>query len=160
MSLRDLAIKSRGEFKEGRVRRGRVLTVKEIKRIRKRGYRAERQLVRKLRALGFNAVRVPVSAPSSEPLPDVFAMKGDYLLAFEVKAPNADRAYFRSDQVKKLFDFIGMFETYDKKLAVLVAKFPYKWVMRHVEEVGDYVVLKDEKSNIRLDRVKTKLLSL
>jgi Holliday junction resolvase len=154
LSLRDLAIKSKGKEKESQTRKGRVLTIKEIKRIRKRGYRAERQLVRKLRALGFRSVRVPVSAPSSEPLPDVFATKGKYLLAFEVKAPNADRTYFRKDQVKKLFDFMEMFEVYDRKLAVLACKFPYRWVFKHADEIADYVIVKDEKGNIRLDQIK------
>ena len=49
--------------------------MKEIQRIKKRGYRAERELVRKLRLHGFRAV----SAPSKEPLPDVFATKDDRL---------------------------------------------------------------------------------
>jgi len=156
LSLRDLAQKSKGKSAAslGGGRKGRVLTVKEIKRIRKRGYRAERQLVRRLRTLGFRSVRVPVSAPSSEPLPDVFATKGRYLLAFEVKAPNAERAYFRKDQVKKLFDFMEMFETYEKKLAILAGKFPYKWTFKHVEEIGDYVVLRDERNNVRLDQIR------
>ncbi len=125
-----------------------------MKAIRRRGYRAERQLVKKLRALGFNSVRVPVSAPSSEPLPDVFATKGNHLLAFEVKAPSAERAYFRKNQVEKLFDFLDMFEPYDAKLAILVGKFPYKWVFRQVQEACKYTVKKDEKSNIRLKKIK------
>jgi Holliday junction resolvase len=156
LSLRELAFKSKNREKTKRNRRGRVLTARESKKIRRRGYRAERQLVKKLRALGFKSVRVPVSAPSSEPLPDVFATKGEYLLAFEIKAPNDDKAYFRKDQVKKLFDFLEMFEAYDRNLAVLVGKFPYKWVFRLVEEVADYVVRKDDKDNIRLNQIGIK----
>jgi len=152
LSLRELASKGESENKK---RRGRILTVKDVKRIRKRGYRAERQLVKKLRAMGFKSVRVPVSAPSSEPLPDVFATKGNCILAFEIKALNAERAYFPKEQVKKLFDFLDMFEIYERKFAVLVGKFPYKWVFKHVEEITEYVVRKDEKNNIRLDRIKT-----
>jgi len=153
LSLREIA--SQGGKKTPRVRgtKGRILTVKEIKRIRRRGYQAERQLVSKLRALGFKSVRVPVSAPSSETLPDVFATKGSWLLAFEVKSPNADRSYFRRNQVKKLFDFLDMFETYDKKLAVLAGKFPYKWVFKQVKEIDDYAVSKSERSNIRLNEI-------
>lgn len=156
MSLRELAFKGKSKDKGSRNRKGRILTVKEIKRIRKRGYRAERQLVGKLRALGFKSVRIPVSAPSSEPLPDVFATKGGCLLAFEVKALNAERIYFRKDQVKKLFDFLDMFEAYDRKLAVLVGKFPYRWIFKRVEGIADYVICNDEKSNISLAEIKPK----
>jgi Holliday junction resolvase len=154
LSLREIALKAKHKDKIIQGRHGRILTVKEIKQIRKRGYRAERELVNKLRRLGFNSVRVPVSAPSSEPLPDVFAAKGDCLMAFEVKAPNAERAYFHRDQIKKLFDFLSMFEAYNTKYAVIGAKFPYKWVFKQVEKIEDYVVQKDEVSNIRLDAIR------
>ena len=80
MSLRELAEKSKTQKKSGR-----NLTSHESKRIRSYGHRAERDLVRKLRDNGFKAVRVPVSAPSSEPLPDVFATKGNCVYAFEVR---------------------------------------------------------------------------
>jgi len=151
MSLRELAAKSK---RKGKGRRGRILTVKEIRRIKKRGYQAERDLVKRLREMGFKSVRVPVSAPSNEPLPDVFATKGDCVLAFEVKAPNAERAYFSKDQVKKLFDFLNMFEIYLVKLAILAAKFPYKWVFKRIESIDDYSIHKDEESNIRLEVIK------
>lgn len=147
MSLRELASKAKNRGR-GVGRRGRLLDVKEIRRIRRRGYRAERDLVRKLRNYGFRAVRVPVSAPSSEPLPDVFATKSDMLLAFEVKSPNSDRAYFQKDQIKKLFEFLDMFEAYPRRNAVLGAKFPYRWIFKRVEKIDDYVVSKGEESNI------------
>jgi len=149
MSLRDLASQS----KRQRGHRGRILTVKEIRRIRKRGYEAERELVRKLRTHGFKAVRVPVSAPSKEPLPDVFATKGDCLVAFEVKSPRASRAYFRRGQVEKLFKFLGLFTPYPRKFAVLSVKFPYKWIFKLVEKPDDYVVSRDEKSSFKLDKL-------
>jgi len=98
--------------------------------MKRKGYRAERELVRKLRRHDFRSVRVPVSAPSSESLPDVFATKGERILAFEIKAPNADRAYFRKKQV---------------------TKFPYKWVFREIKAVDDYVVLREEKGNITFE---------
>ncbi|MBS7607289.1 endonuclease [Candidatus Bathyarchaeota archaeon] len=151
MSLRDLAAKSK---QKGKGRRGRILTIKEIKRIRKRGYQAERDLVKRLRDMGFKSVRVPVSAPSNEPLPDVFATRGGCVLAFEVKAPNAERAYFPKDQVKKLFDFLDMFEAYPTKLAILAAKFPYKWVFKRIENINDYSIHKDEESNIRFEVIE------
>lgn len=150
LSLRELAVQARDKSKKTG-RHGRLLTVKEIKRIRRRGYRAERELVRKLRGYGFKSVRVPVSAPSAEPLPDVFATRGESLLAFELKAPNAERAYFRKEQVKKLFDFLDMFEVYKLKIAVIGAKFPYKWVFKKVERIDDYVISKEERSNISFE---------
>ncbi len=159
MSLRDIAFRSNRKGKPERGHQGRILTVKEIKRIRKRGYRAERELVTKLRKLNFSSVRIPVSAPSAEPLPDVFATKGNCLLAFEVKAPNAERAYFRKDQIKKLFDFLSMFEVYNLKFAVIGAKFPYRWVFKKVISVEDYVIQKDETSNIRFETINTDTLS-
>lgn len=148
MSLRELARQTKR--KVGKGRHGRLLTFKEIRRIKKRGYEAERELVRKLRVSGFKAVRVPVSAPSSEPLPDVFATKGDRIVAFEVKAPKAGRAYFSKNQVEKLFFFLNFFEPYIRKQAVLGAKFPRKWVFRLIETPEDFVVHKEETSSFQL----------
>ncbi|MBS7657317.1 hypothetical protein KEJ33_05280 [Candidatus Bathyarchaeota archaeon] len=114
--------------------------------MRSYGHRAERALVKKLRENGFKAVRIPVSASSSEPLPDVFATKGKCLYAFEVKATSADKVHFDHAQIEKLFSFLAMFEVYEKKLAVLACKFPYKWVVKSVSEKNDYVVSAEEKS--------------
>ena len=150
MSLRELALKNKDEGRKGRRRKGRRLTSKESRNMRRRGYDAERSLVKKLRSLGFKAVRVPSSAPSSEPLPDVFATLEDSILAVEVKASSGDRVYFSSNQVRKLFEFLEIFSVYKKRFALLAGKFPYKWVFRQVEEVDDYVLRKDEKGNIQL----------
>ena len=150
MSLRDLALKSEDEGKKSRKRKGRRLTSKESKNMRRRGYDAERALVRKLRSLGFKAVRVPSSAPSSEPLPDVFATLDNGLLAVEVKASTGDRVYFSSNQVKKLFEFLEIFSVYNKRVALLAGKFPYKWIFKQVKEIDDYVLHKDEKGNTQL----------
>jgi len=149
MSLRELA--SQAKRKVGKGRHGRLLTFKEIRRIKKRGYEAERELVHKLRINGFKAVRVPVSAPSGEPLPDVFATKGDCLVAFEVKAPKAERAYYPKDQVEKLFFFLNFFEPYAQKKAVLGAKFRRKWVFKLVEKPDDFVVHREEQSSFQLE---------
>jgi len=149
MSLREVA--SQAKQKIGKGRHGRHLTFKEIRRIKKRGYEAERELVHKLRLNGFKSVRVPVSAPSGEPLPDVFATKKNCLVAFEVKAPKAERAYFPKDQVEKLFLFLGFFEPFTQKLAVLGAKFPRKWVFKLVERADDFVVHRDEESSFRAE---------
>ncbi|RLI12822.1 endonuclease [Candidatus Bathyarchaeota archaeon] len=148
MSLRDLALS-----KDRRKRRGRRLSSKESRSMRRKGYDAERSLVRKLRSLGFRAVRIPSSAPSSEPLPDVFATMNDGILAIEVKASNEDRIYFRSSQVRKLFEFLDMFIPYKRKAALLAGKFPYKWVFKMVEEVGDYIIRRDDESSIHLEYI-------
>ncbi|MFQ6053404.1 MAG: Holliday junction resolvase Hjc [Candidatus Bathyarchaeia archaeon] len=133
MSLRDLA----GE-KPKRGRFTRTLTRRDVRRIKKRGYDAERELVQKLREAGFDAVRVPVSAPSSEPLPDVFAIKGDAILAFEVKSQER-YAYYKRAQVEKLHSFLQIHRYYPRRVAVLAAKFKYKgWAFMVAEKPGDY----------------------
>ena len=139
MSLRELAAQSKRRRKR-----------RTLKRSRRKGYRAERQLVKNLRKYGYKSVRVPVSAPSNEPLPDVFATRGETLVAFEVKAQDAEKVRFRKKQVEKLFEFLGMFEMYDRKHAVLAGKFPYKWVFKRVGKPDDYDILKEEESNIEL----------
>jgi len=110
--------------------------------------------VHKLRAHDFKAVRVPVSAPSGEPLPDVFATKGECLVAFEVKAPRAERAYFPKDQVEKLFFFLNFFEPYPRRLAVLGAKFRRKWVFKLAEKPDDFVVYRDEESSFKPENLR------
>ncbi|MEM1792617.1 MAG: hypothetical protein QXE92_00055 [Thermofilaceae archaeon] len=129
-------------------RRGRILTAEDIAKIKRRGYQAERDLVRMLRERGYKAVRVPVSAPSGEPLPDLFAVKGDRLLAFEVKSPRSGRAYFYREQVAKLHEFLAMFDLYPFRDAVLAAKFPHKWVFKRAAEPGDYVLSRDDEPDI------------
>ncbi|RLF92880.1 endonuclease [Thermococci archaeon] len=147
MSLRDLALKSKG-------RRRHRLSSKESRSRRRKGYNAERSLVKKLRSLGFKAVRVPSSAPSSEPLPDVFATSGDTLIAFEVKASTEDRIYFSPEQIRKLFDFLEMFSLYERKIALLAGKFPYKWIFKRVDKIDSYVIRKDEESEIKLEEMR------
>jgi Holliday junction resolvase len=106
--------------------------------MKKRGYDAERELVKKLRGAGFKALRVPVSAPSNEPLPDVFAIKGDTILACEVKSQNR-YTYYKRKQVAKLHEFLDIHRIYPKRFAVLAAKFKYKgWVFDIAERPGDY----------------------
>lgn len=133
MSLRDLA-----KGQEKRTRFTRTLSRKQIRSMKKRGYDAERELVHKLRDSGFNALRVPVSAPSREPLPDVFAIKDDVIIAFEVKSQER-YAYYKRNQVMKLHEFLDIHRIYPKRLAVLAAKFKYKgWRFEVAEKVGDY----------------------
>jgi len=105
-----------GEVKEG------------IQRWRKKGFYSETAFVKKLRKHGYNAVRVPVSNPSMNPLPDVIARRGLHVYAFEVK--NAKYyAYFPERQVKKLFEFLDQFIPLQKqyKHVVLAAHFGKQW---------------------------------
>ncbi len=133
MSLRDLA-----ETRPKRQRFTRTLDRAQIRRMKKRGYDAERELVKKLREAGFDALRIPVSAPSNEPLPDVFAIKGDTILACEVKSQNR-YTYYKRKQVAKLHEFLEIHRIYPKRFTVLAAKFKYKgWVFDIAERPGDY----------------------
>jgi Holliday junction resolvase len=133
MSLRDLA-----NTKPKRQRFTRTLDRAQVRRMKKRGYDAERELVKKLRGAGFAALRVPVSAPSNEPLPDVFAIRGRAILAFEVKS-QARYAYYKRKQITKLFEFLEIHKIYPERLAVLAAKFKYKgWVFQVIEKPGDF----------------------
>lgn len=111
-----------------------------MRRIKKRGYDAEKELVHRLREAGFDALRVPVSAPSSEPLPDVFAVRGDAILAFEVKSQER-YAYYKRHQVEKLHEFLEIHRVYPTRMAVLAAKFKYKgWAFAVAEKPGDYSI--------------------
>ena len=133
MSLRDLA-----NTKPKRQRFTRTLDRAQVRRMKKRGYDAERELVKNLRDVGFDALRVPVSAPSNEPLPDVFAIRGKTIIAFEVKS-QARYAYYKRKQLDKLFEFLEIHRIYPKRLAVLAAKFKYKgWIFQVIDKPGDY----------------------
>jgi Holliday junction resolvase len=136
MSLRDLV----SPKKKPRQRYTRQLTAKEVRAMKKRGYDAERELVHMLRDEGYAAIRVPVSAPSKEPLPDVFAVKDNSILSIEVKS-QIRYAYYKAHQVKKLFEFLDIHKIYPRKYAVLAAKFKYKgWWFDLAEKNQDYMI--------------------
>jgi Holliday junction resolvase len=104
-----------------------------IRRWRKRGFYAENALVKLLQKNGYNAVRVPVSNPSLNPLPDVIARKNSEVYAFEVK--NARYyAYFPKQQVEKLFRFLNEFVPVGnaQKHAVLGAHLGKRWVFKEI----------------------------
>ena len=135
MSLRDLA-----NTKPKRQRFTRTLTGKQVRAMKKRGYDAERELVAMMRDSGFDAIRVPVSAPSKEALPDVFAVKGSSIIAFEVKS-QLRYAYYKRDQVSKLLQFLEIHRIYPRKFAVLAAKFKYQgWCFGIAERLDDYTL--------------------
>ena len=132
----------------------------EIRRWRKRGFYSENVLVKLLAKNGYNAVRVPVSNPSLNPLPDIMARKGTHAYAFEVK--NASYyAYFPKQQIQKLFRFLDQLVPTDKpfKHAILAAHLGKKWIFKEIpwsdwekDKLPDKArVLKRDRGNFVLD---------
>ncbi|MEM1536588.1 MAG: hypothetical protein QW577_02150 [Candidatus Bathyarchaeia archaeon] len=130
-----------------------------IRRWRKRGFYSENVLVKLLQKNGYNAVRIPVSNPSLNPLPDVLARKGEHVYAFEVK--NADYyAYFPKQQMEKLFRFLEELIPLDTsfKHAVVAAHLGKKWVFKELSwkdwesgKLPDKVrILKRDKGNFKI----------
>lgn len=104
-----------------------------IRRWRKRGFYSENVLVKLLQKNGFNAVRVPVSNPSLNPLPDIIARKNTGSYAFEVK--NASYyAYFPRQQIDKLFRFLNELVPLNNecKHPVLAAHLGKKWIFKEM----------------------------
>jgi len=121
-----------------------MLTAKEVRRMRKRGYDAEREIVHMLREAGFDAIRIPVSAPSNEPLPDVFAVKEDRIFAFEVKS-QVSYAYFKKKQVDKLLQFLDIHRLYPHRIPILAAKFKWGgWSLLIASKSQDYSIKRGE----------------
>lgn len=140
MSLREIA----SPRKKPRQRYTRKLTAKQVRAMKKRGYDAERELVHMFRDEGYDAIRIPVSAPSKEPLPDVFAIKDDVILSIEVKAQER-YAYYKKVQVKKLFEFLEIHKIYPHRYAVLAGKFKYKgWWFDIATKLDDYMIKIDQ----------------
>lgn len=105
-----------------------------IRRWRRRGFYSESVLVKLLVKNGYYAVRIPVSNPSLNPLPDVVARKKMQIYAFEVK--NAKYyAYFPKRQIEKLFGFLDQFFPLENryKHAVLAAHLGKKWIFKKVK---------------------------
>jgi Holliday junction resolvase len=113
--------------------------VKEIDKIalrrwRKRGFYSENVLVKLLQKNGYQAVRIPVSNPSLNPLPDVMARKVNHAYAFEVK--NATYyAYFPKVQIDKLFRFLNELVPVEKefKHAIVAAHLGKKWTFKEID---------------------------
>jgi Holliday junction resolvase len=118
-------------------------------------------LVKLLQKNGYNAVRVPVSNPSLNPLPDIIARKKEHAFAFEVK--NATYyAYFPKQQIDKLFRFLEEFFPIDKeyKHAVVAAHLGKKWTFKEISwaeweknKLPDKVrIIKRDRGNLNLER--------
>lgn len=104
-----------------------------IRRWRKRGFYSENALVKLLQKNGYHSVRVPVSNPSLNPLPDIMARRESEMYAFEVK--NARYyAYFPKQQIEKLFRFLNELIPVEKehKHAVLAAHMGKRWVFKEI----------------------------
>jgi Holliday junction resolvase len=104
-----------------------------IRRWRKRGFYSENALVKLLQKNGYCSVRVPVSNPSLNPLPDVIARKDSEIYAVEVK--NARYyAYFPKQQIEKLFRFLNELIPVEneRKHAVIAAHLGKRWVFREI----------------------------
>ena len=105
-----------------------------LRRWRKRGFYSETVLVKLLQKKGYFAVRVPVSNPSLNPLPDIMARKGDHVYAFEVK--NASYyAYFPKQQIDKLFRFLDELVPLpnQQKHPVLAAHLGKRWIFKELK---------------------------
>ena len=133
----------------------------DIQKRRKRGFYSETALVKKLEKHGYMAVRVPVSNPSRNPLPDVIARRDKHIYAFEVKTASY-YAYFPKEQIEKLFSFLDQLIPLDRqyKHAVLAAHFGKRWIFREVNwkhwEMGKLAererILKRDKGNFDLKK--------
>ena len=132
-----------------------------IRNWRRRGFRTETALVKLLQEKGYNAVRVPVSNPSLNPLPDIIARRDAQVYAFEVK--NARYyAYFPRQQVEKLFRFLDLLIPLpnESKHAALAAHMGKKWIFKELSwsdwESGKLPeqerILKRDEGNFDLER--------
>jgi len=105
----------------------------ELRRWRKRGFYSENALVKLLQKNGYHSVRIPVSNPSLNPLPDIIARKDSEIYAIEVK--NARYyAYFPKQQIEKLFRFLNELVPLENchKHALLAAHLGKRWIFREV----------------------------
>jgi len=125
-----------------------------IRRWRRRGFYSESVLVKLLQKHGYKAVRIPVSNPSANPLPDVIARRELHVYAFEVK--NARYyAYFPRNQVEKLFRFLDELIPIPKqyKHSVLAAHLGKKWIFREISwSVWEKNKLPEKARIIKRDR--------
>ncbi len=136
-----------------------------IQRWRKRGFHSETVLVKTLEKHGYRAVRVPVSNPSRNPLPDVIARRDEHVYAFEVKT-SGYYAYFPKKQIEKLFSFLDQLIPLrpQYKHAVLAAHFGRRWIFREINwkdwKSGKIAererILKRDKGNFDLKRGEIK----
>jgi len=125
-----------------------------IRKWRRRGFYSENTLVKMLHKNGYKAVRVPVSNPSLNPLPDIIARRESHVYAFEVK--NAGYyAYFPKQQVQKLFEFLDQMVPLPEELKhpVLAAHLGKRWIFREIDwDVWKNSKLLDHERIIKRDK--------
>ncbi len=134
---------------------------RKLRNWRRRGFRSETVLVKKLQKRGYNAVRVPVSNPSLSPLPDIIARRDENVYAFEVKNVSY-YGYFPKRQIDKLFRFLDELIPVPKenKHAVLAAHMGKKWIFKEIrweewekdELPKQERILKRDKGNFSLEK--------
>ncbi|AAK41424.1 endonuclease [Saccharolobus solfataricus] len=107
------------------------------------GKNAERELVSILRGEGFNAVRIPTSNSSPNPLPDIFATKGNTLLSIECKSTWENKVKVKEHQVRKLLDFLSMFTMKGVPLIAIKFKQVHEWRVLVPEKAEDIIVTID-----------------
>jgi Holliday junction resolvase len=132
-----------------------------LRRWRRRGFYSENVLVKLLQKNGYNAVRIPVSNPSLNPLPDIMARKGSHSYAFEVKNANY-YAYFPRQQIDKLFRFLNELIPADNehKHAVVAAHLGKRWLFKEISWVDwekgrlpeKVRILKRDRGNLYLEK--------
>jgi Holliday junction resolvase len=136
-----------------------------IRRWRKRGFYSENALVKLLQKNGYHAVRIPVSNPSLNPLPDIIGRKEAEIYAFEVK--NARYyAYFPKQQIDKLFRFLDQLIPVENahKHAVTAAHLGKKWIFKEISwkdyekaKLPEKVrILKRDRGNVILIKRRSK----
>jgi Holliday junction resolvase len=130
------------------------VSLRDLRKWRRRGFYSESVLVKLLQKNGYNAVRIPVSNPSLNPLPDILASRESHVYAFEVK--NASYyAYFPKQQIEKLFNFLDQFFPIptQQKHAVLAAHLGKRWVFREIPwENWQKAQLPDQERLVKRDK--------
>lgn len=134
--------------------------VERLRKWRRRGFYSENSLVKLLQKNNYNAVRVPVSNPSLNPLPDIIARRDKHVYAIEVKNVGY-YAYFPKQQIIKLFEFLHQFIPTDEqhKHPILAAHMGKRWIFREIDwqtwKDGKLLeqerILKRDKGNFKLE---------
>jgi len=88
-----------------------------------KGYRYERELVRRFWEAGFGVIRAPTSGgATSRALPDIVAGNGRVYYAIEVKMRRKLPVYIQEEQVEEIREFSRRFGA----KAFIAVKLPYK----------------------------------
>lgn len=112
----------------------------------KTGSVEERDLVNKLWAAGFAAMRAPASGGATKrPLPDVLAGNSKIYLAIEVKSTKQDHIYIDNEKITNLIEFSEIFGAKPYVGAKFIRK-PWRFIKLedlHVTRSNNYRVNTD-----------------